>query len=36
MEQAYQKALISFPNDPGFETLQNIYLEKLKELKIKK
>ena len=36
MEQAYQKASISFPNDPGFETLQNIYLEKLKELKIKK
>lgn len=36
MEQAYQKALVSFPNDPGFETLQNIYFDKLKELKIKK
>lgn len=35
MEQAYQKALVSFPNDSDFETLQNIYFEKLKELKIK-
>lgn len=35
MEQAYQKALVSFPNDPDFETLQNIYFDKLKELKIK-
>lgn len=36
MQQAYQKALSSFPNDPSFNSIQNVYLEKMKELNIKK
>lgn len=35
MQQAYQKALVSFQNDPTFEGMQKVYLDKLKELKIK-
>lgn len=36
MQQAYQKALISFPDNPIFEKIQSVYFEKLEELKIKK
>lgn len=35
MQQIYKKAEILFPNDPAFEKIQKIYLEKMKELKIK-
>lgn len=35
MQQAYQKALMSFPNDPTFSEIQRMYFDKLKELKIK-
>lgn len=35
MQQAYQKAEITFPNDPAFAKIQKIYFEKMKELKIK-
>lgn len=35
MIQAYQKAEIMFPNDPAFAGIQKIYLDKVKELKIK-
>ncbi|MDD6472674.1 MAG: zinc ribbon domain-containing protein [Bacteroidales bacterium] len=35
MKQAYQKAEIAFPNDPVFSGIKKIYLDKLKELKIK-
>lgn len=35
MRQAYQKAFISFPNDPVFSYIQKIYFEKMDELKIK-
>lgn len=35
MQQAYQKAEISFPNDPTFAEIQKMYFAKLKELKIK-
>lgn len=34
MMQAYKKAEISFPNDPAFEKIQKLYLEKAVELKI--
>lgn len=34
MQQAYQKAEISFPNDPIFEGIQRMYFDKLKELKM--
>lgn len=35
MQQAYQKAEIAFPNDPAFLNIKQIYLNKMKELKIK-
>ena len=35
MQQAYQKAEITFPNDPAFKQIQKIYFDKMKELKIK-
>ena len=35
MQQAYQKAEISFPNDSVFLEIQRMYFAKLKELKIK-
>ena len=35
MQQAYQKAEISFPNDPLFANIKRIYFDKMKELKIK-
>ena len=35
MKQAYQKAEVAFPNDPAFSSLQKIYYDKMKELKIK-
>lgn len=35
MQQAYQKAEISFPNDPLFANIKQIYFNKIKELKIK-
>lgn len=35
MQQAYQKASMSFPNDPTFSEIQKVYFNKLKELKIK-
>ncbi|MBS5111327.1 MAG: zinc ribbon domain-containing protein [Coprobacillus cateniformis] len=35
MQQAYQKAVITFPNDPMFDAIEQMYLEKMKELKIK-
>lgn len=35
MEQVYKKAEISFPNDPAFVGIQQLYFDKLKELKIK-
>lgn len=34
MRQAYQKAVISFPNDQVFKHIQNIYFDKMNELKI--
>lgn len=35
MQQAFQKAEMSFPNDPTFAGIQKMYIDKLKELKIK-
>ena len=35
MQQAYQKALLAFPNDPVFNNIQTIYFDKMQELKIK-
>ena len=35
MQQVYQKAEITFPNDPAFSKIQKIYFDKMKELKIK-
>lgn len=35
MQQAYQKAEIMFPSDPAFASIQRLYFEKMKELKIK-
>lgn len=35
MKQAYQKAEVAFPNDPAFSSIQKIYYDKMKELKIK-
>ena len=35
MQQAYRKAEISFPNDSAFAGIQKVYLDKLRELKIK-
>ena len=35
MQQAYRKAEILFPNEPVFGKIQRLYLEKMKELKIK-
>lgn len=35
LQQAYQKALISFSNQPEFEKLEKIYLDKMAELNIK-
>lgn len=34
MRQAYQKAVISFPNDPVFTHIQKMYFDKMNELKI--
>lgn len=34
MRQAYQKAVISFPNDPVFTHIQKIYYDKMNELRI--
>lgn len=36
LEQAYQKALMLFPNTVEFTNIEKIYLTKLKELKIRK
>ncbi len=35
MEQVYHKAEILFPNDPSFKSIQKMYFDKMKELKIK-
>lgn len=35
MEQIYKKAEIIFPNDPIFASMQKMYFDKMKELKIK-
>lgn len=35
MQQTYQKAELSFPNDPAFLNIKQIYIDKMKELKIK-
>lgn len=35
MQQAFQKAEISFPNDSAFQNIQKMYFDKLRELKIK-
>lgn len=34
MRQAYQKAVISFPNDPVFTHIQKMYLDKMNELRL--
>ena len=33
LQQAYEKARISFPNDPMFRKIEGIYISKMKELK---
>lgn len=35
MEQLYHKAEASFPNDPAFERIREVYYAKMKELKFK-
>lgn len=35
MEQCYKKAEIAFPNEPAFQKIERMYLDKMKELKIK-
>jgi|LSQX01.3.fsa_nt_gb RNA polymerase subunit RPABC4/transcription elongation factor Spt4 len=35
MQQVYQKAEVSFPNDLAFSSVKQIYADKMKELKIK-
>lgn len=35
LQQAYNKALLMFPEDATFESIQQVYLDKLRELKIK-
>lgn len=35
MKQAYQKASISFPNDPAFAYIRQLYIEKMADLKMK-
>ena len=35
MQQAYQKAEMLFPNTKAFGGIQKIYLDKMKDLKIK-
>ena len=35
MQQSYQKAEILFPNEPIFQSVQKLYFDKMKELKIK-
>lgn len=35
MEQLYHKAEASFPNDPAFERIKEVYYAKMKELKFK-
>lgn len=35
MKQAYQKAVVSFPNDPAFTHIQQLYVDKMAELKMK-
>ena len=34
MQQAYQKAQVSFSDHPVFQSIQTVYFEKLKELKM--
>lgn len=35
MKQAYQKAAVSFPNDPAFAYVRQLYVDKMTELKMK-
>ena len=35
MKQAYQKAAASFPNDPAFSYVRQLYIDKMTELKMK-
>ena len=35
MKQAYQKAAVSFPNDPAFSYVRQLYIDKMTELKMK-
>ena len=35
MQQVYQKAAMSFPNDPVFAQIRNLYEGKMAELKMK-
>ena len=35
MQQVYAKAERTFPNDPAFTQIRDLYLSKMKELKIK-
>ena len=35
MKQAYQKAAVSFPNDPAFAYVRQLYVDKMMELKMK-
>lgn len=35
LQQAYNKALVLFPEDPTFDSIQQVYLDKLRELRIK-
>lgn len=35
MQQVYQKAATTFPNDPAFAAIEQVYFEKMKELKIR-
>lgn len=36
MEQVYNKALLSFPNEPIFKNIEQVYKSKMKELKLLK
>lgn len=35
MQQAYQKATASFPNDPAFAYVKQLFVDKMTELKMK-
>ena len=35
MQQAYQKALVAFPDEPIFQTVKQMYIDKMTELKMK-